>query len=241
MIKKRTSMALALAGAIALMPPPAMSSEEWDVTLTPYLWAAGIDGQIDIGAQSATVSYAFSDLLKDLNFASEALVEVNRGRWVNWAQIDHLRLENGDVSVGATNANIESNVTMLAIGTGYRFDSSSRSTIDVLIGMRYFGMDNKLKISGVGNVHGHSNLYDAILTLRPRLHFSDRWALSPTMSIGTGDTDLVFEMSPQLLYTISDRLDVRFGYRKLDYDFKDGSNEADITISGLIAGVGIKF
>jgi hypothetical protein len=242
MNKKRIVATVLLTSAITVaVSPEAKAGEGWDVSVTPYMWAAGIDGQIDIGTQSSNISYDFSDIIKDLNLAAEVMLEVNRDRWVNWAVFDYFSLENGDVNVGPLNANLESDMLLFAVGSGYRFDTSDRSTLDVLLGVRYLGMDNKLKISGVGNVHGNNDVYDAILTLRPRLRLSDRWTLSPTLSIGTGDSDYVLGMSPQLLYTISDRLDARFGYRRLSYNFKDGSDEVDITLAGLYFGLGIKF
>lgn len=242
MIKQASRAAVILAASIAaFLSAPLKASEGLDVTLTPYLWAAGIDGKIDFGAQSAQFDASFSDLLTHLNGGFETILEVNKGRWVNWAQLDYLALENNRSSVGAINSRIESNVTMLGIGTGYRFDTSERSTLDVLLGMRYLGLDNQLRISGVGSRKSHDNTTDALLTLRPHLRVRDKWTLSPTISIGTGDSDLVWELSPQVEYTISDRFDVRFGYRQLHYKFKDGSNQLDFAMKGFMVGAGISF
>lgn len=238
---KRTSLATTLAAALAIAGATHANAEEWEVTLTPYIWAAGIDGDIEVGSASANVSASFSDIIENVNMTGMAMLEANNGRWVNWMQVDYLSLEGDDVEIGPLNGKIESDVTMLAAGTGYRFQTSGRSTIDLMIGLRYFDMDNQLRINGVGERSGGADLVDAIITLRPRFIINEQWSFSPTLSIGTGDTDVVWEMAPQFLYTFSDTFDMRFGYRNLNYDFKDGSDEVDISIAGPIIGLGIRF
>lgn len=227
--------------ALAVTCATNVHAEEWEVTLTPYIWAAGIDGDIEFGSESANVSASFSDIVENLNMTGMAMLEANNGRWVNWVQVDYLSLEGDDVEIGPFNGEIKSDVTMLAAGTGYRFQTSERSTIDLMVGLRYFDMDNELRINGVGERSGGADLVDAIITLRPRFVINERWSFSPTLSIGTGDTDVVWEMAPQFLYTYSETLDMRIGYRNLNYNFKDGSDEVDISIAGPIIGLGIRF
>ena len=86
------------------------------------------------------------------------------------------------------------------VATGYRVHMSERSTIDVQIGIRYAQMDTQVSIEGVGQRDADNTIYDGILALRPRLALSKNWWFSPTMSIGAGDSDLTWELSPQFVY-----------------------------------------
>jgi hypothetical protein len=65
---------------------------------------------------------------------------------------------------------------------------------------------------------------------------------NPTLAIGAGgDADLVYELQPQFQYQITQSVVARLGYRTVGYKFKDGDNELNINLSGLIAGVGMTF
>jgi|GEM_PF-3152415 len=227
-----------------LFPTAALhANEPWEVTVTPYFWASGVDGKIDYGPVSAKVSYGFSDLIDKVNVGGSLLLEANRNRWVNWAEIDYFDVEvNNAALIGPVNADVEVKTTFVGVGTGYRFDISKRSTLDVLIGARYTDMKSKLKLSPLpANGQTDEALYDAIVVLRPHFKISDHWYFSPTASVGTGDTHLLYELSPQFEYILNDRFDMRVGYRNLTYEFKDGSDKVDITMVGLMLGVGITF
>ena len=59
-------------------------------------------------------------------------------------------------------------------------------------------------------------------------------------AIGAGDSNLTWELSPQLLYAGCD-FELRFGYRELNYDFKQGGFQMDQWIHGPMIGFGLRF
>jgi len=212
-------------------------------TVTPYLWAVGIDGDIQAHGEDTNVSMDFQDVVENLDMAGSALFEANVGNWVSYAMVDYLSLDTGDVTTRfpGVDADLEMDSTLATVATGYRVHMSERSTIDVQVGIRYAQMDTELWIEGVGQRDADNNVYDGILALRPRLALSRNWTFSPTMSIGAGDSDLTWELSPQFVYDCDCGFDVRVGYRNLNYDFEKGSDSMDLTIKGPVIGVGFSF
>ena len=212
-------------------------------TVTPYLWAVGIDGDIQAHGEDTNVSMDFQDVVENLDMAASALFEANVGDWVSYAMVDYLSLDSGDVDTRypGIDADLEMDSTLATVATGYRVHMSERSTIDVQVGIRYARMDTELWIEGVGQRDADNNVYDGILALRPRLALSRNWTFSPTMSIGAGDSDLTWELSPQFVYDCDCGFDVRVGYRNLNYDFEKGSDSMDLTIKGPVIGVGFSF
>ena len=212
-------------------------------TVTPYLWAVGIDGDIQAHGEDTNVSMDFQDVVENLDMAASALFEANVGDWVSYAMVDYLSLDSGDVDTRypGIDADLEMDSTLATVATGYRVHMSERSTIDVQVGIRYAQMDTELWIEGVGQRDADNNVYDGILALRPRLALSRNWTFSPTMSIGAGDSDLTWELSPQFVYDCDCGFDVRVGYRNLNYDFEKGSDSMDLTIKGPVIGVGFSF
>jgi hypothetical protein len=222
---------------------PAALAADSGFTVTPYLWAVGIDGDIQARGEDTTVSMDFQDVVENLDMAASALFEANVGNWVSYAMVDYLSLDTGDVDTRfpGRDADVEMDSTLDTVATGYRVHMSERSTIDVQVGIRYARMDTQVWIEGVGQRDADNNVYDGILALRPRLALSRNWTFSPTMSIGAGDSDLTWELSPQFVYDCDCGFDVRVGYRNLNYEFEKGSDSMDLTIKGPVIGFGFSF
>lgn len=239
----RKLISAAIAAATFQAAAPAVMAAESGFTITPYLWAVGIDGDIQARGTDANVSMDFQDVVDNLDMAGSVLLEANVGDWVSYAMVDYLGLDTGDVETRfpGRDADLELDSTLATVATGYRVHMSERSTIDVQVGIRYAKMDTQVTIEGVGQRDADNTIYDGILALRPRLALSKNWWFSPTLSIGAGDSDLTWELSPQFVYDCACGWDVRVGYRNLNYDFEKGSDSLDLTIKGPVIGVGFSF
>ena len=230
------------AAALQAAVPAAMAADD-GFTITPYLWAVGIDGDIQARGEDANVSMDFQDVVDNLDMAGSVLLEGNVGNWVSYATVDYMSLDTGDVQTRFRDrdADLELDSTLATVATGYRVHMSERSTIDVQVGIRYAKMDTQVSIEGEGERDAENTIYDGILALRPRLALSKYWSFSPTLSIGAGDSDLTWELSPQFVYDCACGFDVRVGYRNLNYDFEKGSDSLDLTIKGPVIGFGFSF
>ncbi|MBK6289432.1 MAG: hypothetical protein IPJ33_05090 [Gammaproteobacteria bacterium] len=221
---------------------PAAAGDAWDVRLTPYLWAMGIDGDFHVRGHDFNSSADFSDIMDNMDIGGSVMLEANKGNWVNLVQFDYLAIDSGDVELrrASNKAQLKSDSTLGVVATGVRFHAGQRSTIDALVGVRYIKLDTDFKIQNVGEVDGSSTQYDGVVMLRPRLALSKYWTFSPTLSVGAGDSDLVWEMAPEFVYDCCGT-EFRFGYRNLNYDLENGNDSADISISGPVIGVGFAF
>jgi hypothetical protein len=239
-------MATALATLFTISAPvlSAQAAEDkWKFEITPYLWAAGIDGDVTVNGQSTNVEVSFSDMLDATNASFAFLGVAQYGRVVLWAQVDYLSLDTDEIDDPPANARLESDVTMSTLAVGYQFDGWAKGqTFDVLIGARQLTLDNKLTVNGVGTFQNDRDINDTVLVVRPSFPLSDRWRFNPTLSYGSGDSESVTELQPQFQYQISKNWATRLGYRRLAYDIKsDSGNEVDITFSGFIIGFGGTF
>ena len=242
MTRRLGEVAAFVAAALISGVVRAADESAWQFDVTPYLWAAGIDGDVTVDRREVEVDTSFGDIADNLDGGGSVLLEASKGRWVNWMQIDHIATDTGSVTVGPARADLESRTTMFDVGTGRRFDGfGERSSVDVLVGVRRFRIDDTLDLRGAGHVHNHLDVHDAIAILRPRYALSARWSFSPTLSVGGGDSELVWEMSPQFEYRAGERYEVRIGYRNLDYEVDEGRNGIDISFRGPLLGIGLKF
>ncbi len=221
--------------------------------LTPYYWAVGIDGSLKDTSGPTTDKISFnndiSDVTDNLQFNGSLMLEHNLDRWVNFAALDYLKTENDDIDhniplPSGTKLEVEADTTLATAATGYRFVTGETSHIDLLVGVRYAKMDVEAKLKGAAgqSANADDDLVDGIVMLRPRFALGKNWAFSPTMSIGAGDSDLVWEMAPELVYTNDCcNLEFRFGYRSVNYELEEGSTELDFSFAGPMAGIGFAF
>ena len=56
-----------------------------------------------------------------------------------------------------------------------------------------------------------------------------------------GDSELVYELYPQLRYQITEHITARIGYRSIGYRTKNGDNKLDFDLTGFTAGLGATF
>jgi hypothetical protein len=233
-----TIAALALQSAL----PAAAANDDWDVVLTPYVWAVGIDGDIQAGGEDINVAQSFSDIVENLDMGAEGILEFNKGRWVNFLQADYISMDTGDIDthIAGVDGDLEFKSTIATFGTGYRFETGKRSTLDVMAGVRFTRFEARISIQTQSNANGDEDLYDGVLVLRPRLNITGDWYFSPTMSVGAGDSELTWEMSPQFMYDCG-KYQFRIGYRNLNYDFEKGNLQMDQSMRGPMIGMGMQF
>jgi hypothetical protein len=61
-------------------PDPTFANDTWHMSVSPYLWAAGFDGNLSLMGHDAAVHQSFGDIFSNLKFRFMGLGEVRRGR-----------------------------------------------------------------------------------------------------------------------------------------------------------------
>ncbi len=126
---------------------------------------------------------------------------------------------------------------------GYKVDGwAEGQTFDLLVGARTLSVQNDLEVYGVGKVTKSKDLLDPMVVVRPNLPLTSKLFFNPTLGIGGGgDSDLIWELQPQLQYQFTDTFEGRLGYRTIHYKFTKDGNRLNIDLSGLIVGFGVMF
>jgi hypothetical protein len=245
--------AMAMVCLVGVSTMKASAEEGWKFEITPYIWFVGIDADLTILDREVDLDVGFSDLIDKVDFAGELFLTAQKGPWVLWSQCDYMAMSDEfDVTVPSNNLTVNGDVNndtwFLAGGAGYQFIGglTKNATTDVLVGVRYLSMDNEVKLSapalGVSRtVQRDTGITDAILIIRPSIPITEKLRFNPTVSIGTGDSDLVYELQPQLQYQFTDSISGRLGYRRLYYDVDKDNVKFDGAFHGFILGLGVTF
>jgi outer membrane protein OmpA-like peptidoglycan-associated protein len=247
MFKTRNIAATAVTAilAAATTSPALAADKEWNFELTPYLWGAGIDGDIVVRGQTADVDVSFSDIFDQMELGGGLLMRAERNHWVLWTQVDYMATSTSELDDPPENGRLDVDSTMLTAGFGRNFESSNgRRSVDVLLGLRYMELETTAQFATLGTFRGKRDFTDPVIIVRPSLQISDRWRFNPTFSYGTGgDSESTYELQPQVQYQATDRMALRFGYRKLYYDIENdvNGNSFDGSFNGPFIGFGFTF
>jgi hypothetical protein len=228
-------------------------TEGLNLELTPYFWAAGIDGKAQVGLSRVHFNQNFSDVIQHVDAGFMGLGIVSYDRFVLYGDYDYIGLSSDGkiardlVVPSGTKADVDGTLELWTVAGGYRFATFGTNTIDAMIGTRTFHLDNLLTAIGT-RAPNDSNLTDTIAMLRPSIRISERWRFNPTLSYGiSGDSDTTYELMPQLQYRFADSFAARFGYKRLYYKENAGPKNTprfeliDGSLAGLFIGVGWTF
>ena len=217
--------------------------DKWHFEVTPYFWAAGIDGEATVQGRDVDIDADFDDIFDAVDAGGGLLTRAQRGAFVVYGQFDYVGMDTDKLDDAPANASIQTDTFLGALAAGLQFKGPFKdSTIDLLGGVRYAWIKNDLDITGVTSAEDSIDIVDGIIAVRPSFRLSEKWRLNAAFAVGAGDSDLTWEVQPALQYQISENLAVRVGYRRLFYDIEDDKgNSVEAAFHGLLVGVSLLF
>jgi hypothetical protein len=84
------------------------------------------------------------------------------------------------------------------------------------------------------------SLTDGFVGVRGQIKFNDKWFLPYYADIGTGGSDLSYQLYAAVGYRFGWG-DIRLGYRHLGFEMDEDKVMEDLQLSGPVFGVGIRF
>lgn len=252
------------------LPAVAADSKTWALQITPYLWAAGLKGDISPFRRAPTmnVEKSFSDVLNDLNV----------GGFVNlWGRYDRFVLSGDLMYVDTTDsrgsgplpalqipglgvaippgARVEAraNTKQLtgSLQGGYRVVDTAHFTLDALAGARFWYVSNDVTVTAshalIGTrsaSHGESfSWVDPVVGARAFLRLADKLTLQAQADIGGfgAGSELTWSALATVNYIVTDRLSVSAGYKALKVNYDHGGHVYDVLLSGPVLGMTYRF
>jgi hypothetical protein len=216
--------------SLALFFPMVADADDWDWRVTPYFWAAGIDGNTSIGPVNADIEVSFSDIVDDLQFGALIHVEAHQPGYGLFADAVYLSLE-------PEGSDVES--LFLEAGAVWKVFNDQESGIE--FGARYYDQDVTINPANLDRIRRGKSWIDGFVGVRWVVPMSDRWSFSLRGNVGAGGSDLAWSLEPSFLREFSNGNRLALGFRMLDVDFDDDSTRGvpfamDVNYSGLIVG-----
>ena len=252
--------ALGATPTVAQAQAAASSGGVWTFEFTPYLWSAGMSGEVGAGAlPTMNVDMSFSDILDNLDAGLMGAFEARNGRWGLLFDAIYMKLAHsatasrtGPGPIGSTataSAELEMTQTVFAAAVAYRA-IEGRTPLDVIGGARYAKLTVDAQIDGsfyaqTGSVaaSAEKSWVDPYIGVRVQHPIAERWTLVGYADVGGFGigSDFTWQALAGVDYEFSKSIAGKFGYRYLYVDYDKDGFRYDMGNSGLYLGAGIRF
>jgi hypothetical protein len=240
---RRRAGLLALVLGIPVVSHAQEAPDRWTIELTPYLWAAGLDGNTaaDGAGSEIDTDYKFFSL-DNLDFALGTAVEARKGRWARLG--DAMYVEFSDAFERAPGSEVE--ISGGFVETVGAMQASNGRPFELLFGLRFVALESTVDIAPVPRASARETWLDPIIGLRYTHAFNDRWSVALRGDIGgagisSESSELATNVSAIFGWRIGERITLRGGYRMLQMDFDGDSLVLDATLQGYVIGASWAF
>ena len=247
---------------VGASPPSSTAAKDWHYRTTLYVWAAGVDGGVDFAGRGpvppidASASVSFSDTLKRLDNGGMVFFEGRRDRFGFFGEFFHVQTSDsasGSVSLPpaptvTVDADLRSTFTTALLAGQYRAIDASAGSLDLLLGARYWSLDNRVRVSeSVGTLEGgftrkvSGRWGNPVVGAKGLYHFTPKayvtgWAMAGGLAISDYSS---WDLMAAFGYSFTKRISTIVGYRYLSMEYADSSFSFDADLHG--PGVGLDF
>ena len=232
---------------VAAPTQSAEQSDDWEFMVAPlFLWGMGIEGTTSIGPVSAPLDIEFKDALENLDGLFTIHFEAQKRDLALFAEYQYVNLgPEAQLPTGAK-VNVSFKNTMAEFGAGYRVAGNDSNDVEIIGGTRY--VKQELNASGlpspplpISSLGTKESWWDVFVGGRVTSQLSDRWKFVGRADVGTGGSDVTWNLVGMFDYRFRDWGSVFFGYKWMDFDYEDGSGvnryAYDATQQGPLAGL----
>jgi hypothetical protein len=232
--------------------PPAESA--WEFTLVPYLWGAGLEGDVGLfGLEPQEIDLSLSDILKNFDIGFMAAGEARNGRFILGTDILYIKLGtdiNTPHGIAADSIDVTAKSLMATAIAGYSVIYEENVTVDVFAGARLWysdtSFDFKNQIALLDKFDGASDgdtWVDPLIGIKGRAGLGSGFFLTGWGMIGGFgvSSDLMWDVLGGVGYEFNDTFSLVAGYRAVSVDYKNDGFVYDVVQQGPILGFAFHF
>ena len=235
-------------GMFGQSPPPPSSSEGWEFRVIPYVWGSSVNGRLGIGDRTADVDASFGNVLDHLHFAFMNLFDASwNNKIVLLTDLVYTDLRGERATPGPLFSSVTPNQKLFFLTPegGYRLLDTSRASVDVVGGIRYWHLKTRLQfqpglLPGI-DVQRGKGWVDGIAGLRGKAYLPRNWWVSGYGDLGGGGSSFTYQIIGTAGVDIHKHYALVFGYRYLNVDYDKEQFLFDTTMKGPLLGFTFKF
>jgi len=227
---------------LAIIPQASFAeTTSWHYKVTPYLWNAGFDGNASSGGNNIPIDTDYSFFtLDNLDKVFSIAFEANNGRI--GILFDGLRARYSD-STSNVLFTSQISVELGFIEGAVSYMPSMFEHLDFIGGLRYIFLDTQLVFTPGPSPGSDHDWVDPLVGARYQSSLADNWHYQLRGDVGGFgvSSELVLNLLATIGYKFNNRLGAELGYRYVNIDFKEDDFIYDVSMQGIVVGLGISF
>jgi hypothetical protein len=227
-------------------------ASDWSFNLSPYVWAAGLDGTVAAvaGLPSIEVDAGFRDILENLDLAAMVFVELRYQRLSAYADIVYTKVTvdaETPAQILFDNIETESRIFIGTFGGAYRLLDEQKGFLDLLAGARLWSVQTQLDFDGgvlnIQKVDDGQTWVDPVIGVKARFDIGAGFYLNALGHVGGFGvaSDLTWDAFGGFGYQFNETISAIAGYRHLEVDYHHDGFVFDVEMSGPVIGATIRF
>ncbi|WP_421090978.1 hypothetical protein [Pseudochrobactrum sp. MP213Fo] len=241
-------------------PVAQFDQRRWKVIVSPYIWAASLDGHANVAGRRPDIDVPFSDIFKNLDFSAMGNVEITNGLYGVYFDGQYTKTKQ-DEDFRSLTFGVDVTSTTLSAGAFFRaievplegetlFGNQRVFAIKPTAGMRWTQLKADFTFGQLSESRKIDWL-DPFVGARIIADLAERWNLFAEADVGGFGTgsDLSAQGQAYLGYRthiFNQPALLRFGYRALYQDYEGGDILGkkfrwNVTQHGPVAGVSFVF
>ena len=266
---KRTRLAAAGALACAALGngPAQAQADDWRFHAVLYGYLPTISGATAFPNASSPISVNAEDIIDHLKGVFMGNLQVDKGRFglfndLLYMDVSGSKSQSRDITIGGlpipadASANLDMNLkgSIWTIAGTYLASTDAKAPVYLMLGARLLDIKEDLSWQTSGNigpiplpgrsgsVSDKASNWDAIVGVKGGFSFGEdgRWIVPYYADVGTGESDLTWQVYAGLGYSFSWG-EIVAVWRYLDYNLKSGSAIKDINFNGPAIGIGFRW
>lgn len=223
----------------------AEGSNELKQQISIYGWLPTLDGTLRFNVPGEPGDSAEASVIDSLDAVFMGNYALRKNEWSFMADMIYLKMSgdgkglNPDVNLG-----LELTAKLYGFYGGYNLSETKKTSLDVIAGVRYFGLGLDVSRSGGrvlnGTVSADVDNYDAVIGLYGTYTIDNHWYIPYQLDVGTGDSDLTWQANLSIAYRLSWG-DIIGTYRYIHYEQDDSLLIKDFDLYGPKIGVVFHF
>jgi hypothetical protein len=227
-------------------PASAQTQSEVSVTVTPYMWFPGLEGDIGMGTVAANANLSAWRAVSSLRFALMASAELRTQRWVTSVDVTHRSLDDAKVTLLRGDSGttwLSQHQTIVQPVAGVTLGGATWAT-DFLAGARYWYVSNDLLVdrgpAGSAMRSASRNWLDA--TVGARFHWMPGYGvrIEGAGDVGGGGSQNTWQAQGSLGKDIG-HWTPAVAYRFLSVDYDRDGFLYDTDQHGIVVAVTYRF
>jgi len=223
----------------------ASGSNEVKQEISLYGWLPALDGTLTFKVPGEPDDSTEANAIDSLDSVFMGAYEIRKNEWSFMADLIYLKMSGDSQGLNPdVNLNLELVGKVYGFYGGYNLSETEKMDINVIAGMRYFGLVLDVTRSGGiianGTLSSSVDYYDAIVGVAGKYTIDKNWYVPYQFDIGAGDSDLTWQANVSIAYRF-DWGDVIATYRYMHYDKGDSLLVEDFNLYGPKLGVVFHF